>query len=90
MFKLLSFFVGQESLFALLFRPLHRFYWLVWDLGQETRANAPSPTSNRCQEPLNVMGWWGGGRLQGAGRAGRRSEEELGELLSVVGRAVRF
>lgn len=25
--------------------------------GQETRANAPSPTSNGCQAPLNVMGW---------------------------------
>lgn len=25
--------------------------------GQETRANAPSPTSNGCQAPLNVTGW---------------------------------
>lgn len=33
--------------------------------GQETRANAPSPTSNGCQAPLNVTGW-----LESRGRRG--------------------
>lgn len=40
--------------------------------GQETRANAPSPTSNGCQAPLNVMGW-----LESGGRW--REEEGKGE-----------
>lgn len=42
--------------------------------GQETRANAPSPTSNGCQAPLNVMGWLErveeGGRGAGDGEPG--------------------
>lgn len=42
--------------------------------GQETRANAPSPTSNGCQAPLNVTGWLesrgaGGGVEEGEARA---------------------
>lgn len=42
--------------------------------GQETRANAPSPTSNGCQAPLNVMGWL---------ESRRRWEEEDEERWSV-------
>lgn len=48
-------FSGQEFLWFA--SDLHAFYWLVRDFGQEIRANAPSPTSNGCQAPLNVMGW---------------------------------
>ena len=40
--------------------------------GQETRANAPSPTSNRCQAPLNVTGWLESrGRGEGVGGGGQ-------------------
>ena len=43
--------------------------------GQEIRANAPSPTSNGCQAPLNVMGW-----LESWRRGGQRWSGEKLEL----------
>lgn len=67
--------------------------------GQETRANAPSPTSNGCQAPLNVTGWlesrgrrggggvgvWGGVR-EGEARAplAKKRHPATAELISVA------
>lgn len=56
--------------------------------GQETRANAPSPTSNGCQAPLNVTGWLessGGGVEEWEARApsAKKRHQATVKLISV-------